>query len=120
MAKAVGDVDASIGEFVRMMDKRRWIEGSEGDAKRPGAYCTMFSKSRAPRVYLSAYNGSLAVRPLILCLPPPPAYMSPPRAAAHFQAEVTPRCRPHSAPTPRPGSTCRLSPTSWATPTTTG
>ena len=66
VAKAVGDVDASIGEFVRMMDKRRWIEGSEGDAKRPGAYCTMFSKSRAPRVYLSAYNGSLAVRLLLL------------------------------------------------------
>lgn len=64
VAQAVGDVDGSIGEFVRMMAKRRWIEGSEGDAKRPGAYCTMFSKSRAPRVYLSAYNGSLGVRSL--------------------------------------------------------
>lgn len=62
IAKAVGEVDPSIGEFVRMMDKQRWVEGSEGDAKRPGAYCTMFAKTRSPRVYLSAYNGSLAVR----------------------------------------------------------
>ena len=60
VASAVGDVHPSIGEFVKMMSHNGWIEAAEGNAKRPGAYCTMFAKSRAPRVYLSAYNGSLA------------------------------------------------------------
>eukprot|EP00741_Cyanophora_paradoxa_P025348 tig00000367_g24467.t1 len=54
---SVGAVDPAAGEFVRMMAQRRWIEARAGNAKRPGAYCTQFRKSRTPRVYLSAFSG---------------------------------------------------------------
>jgi oligoendopeptidase F len=57
IANAVGKVDTKAGEFVLMMKERGWIEATSGDNKRPGAYCTGFSKSRNPRVYLSEYNG---------------------------------------------------------------
>lgn len=57
IANAVGAIDKKAGDFVRMMHDNRWIEASKGDAKRPGAYCTGFAKSRNPRVYLSEYNG---------------------------------------------------------------
>lgn len=57
IADAVGEVDTEAGKFVRMMRDKKWIEASRGDAKRPGAYCTGFAKSRTPRVYLSDYNG---------------------------------------------------------------
>ena len=56
--EAVSTVNPSVGEFVKMMSEKRWIEGREGDKKAPGAYCTGFAKSRNPRVYLSAYSGS--------------------------------------------------------------
>lgn len=49
-------VDPRMGEFVAMMDRKRWIEGTVGPRKRPGAYCTSFRKSRTPRVYMT-YNG---------------------------------------------------------------
>jgi len=55
---SVNTVDTSVGEFVKMMSDKKWIEGREGDTKRPGAYCSGFTKSRNPRVYLSAYTGS--------------------------------------------------------------
>ncbi|KAI0566628.1 Peptidase M3 [Gracilaria domingensis] len=57
IANAVAEVDQDAGSFVRMMRDNKWIEASRGDKKRPGAYCTGFSKSRTPRVYLSDYNG---------------------------------------------------------------
>ena len=53
---AYASVDPSMGEFVDMMDRKRWIEGTVGPRKRPGAYCTSFRKSRTPRVYMT-YNG---------------------------------------------------------------
>jgi oligoendopeptidase F len=65
IANAVGAVDSKAGEFVRMMRDKGWIEATRGDAKRPGAYCTGFAKSRNPRVYLSEYNGRA---PLLLTL----------------------------------------------------
>ena len=55
---AVSCVDPSVGDFVKMMSDKQWVEGREGDKKAPGAYCTGFAKSRNPRVYLSAYTGS--------------------------------------------------------------
>ena len=58
VAEAVSTVDTSVGDFVKMMADRQWIEGREGNKKAPGAYCTGFAKSRHPRVYLSAYSGS--------------------------------------------------------------
>lgn len=57
IAAACGDVDASWGEFVRMMAAKRWIEGADGPRKQPGAYCATFPKSRSPRVYMK-YSGA--------------------------------------------------------------
>ena len=56
IADAYGSVDPEMGAFVRMMADKRWIEGTVGPTKRPGAYCTRFSKSRTPRVYMT-YSG---------------------------------------------------------------
>jgi len=55
---AVSTLDASVGDFVQMMDDKRWIEARKGGSKKPGAYCTMFRRSRAPRVYISDFSGS--------------------------------------------------------------
>jgi oligoendopeptidase F len=55
---AFADVDPQMGEFVDVMVKNRWIEGTVSDTKRPGAYCTRFAKSRTPRVYMS-YKGTM-------------------------------------------------------------
>lgn len=57
IAKAYGGVDPTMAEFVRMMATSRWIEGTVGPRKQPGAYCTGFAKSRTPRVYMT-YTGS--------------------------------------------------------------
>ena len=54
---AFSSVDSSMGEFVQMMVDERWIEGSISSKKRPGAYCTSFSRSKTPRVYMT-YSGS--------------------------------------------------------------
>ena len=54
---AFSEIDKSMGEFVRKMAKNGWIEGTTSSKKRPGAYCTSFSKSRTPRVYMT-YSGS--------------------------------------------------------------
>lgn len=58
IATAYGEVDGSMGDFVRMMADKRWIEGTVGPHKRPGAYCTGFAKSRTPRVYMT-YDGAV-------------------------------------------------------------
>ncbi|WP_186644566.1 M3 family oligoendopeptidase [Fluviispira vulneris] len=54
---AFSDVDPKMGEFAEMMHKNKWIEGSVGDNKRPGAYCTTFEKSATPRVYMTYMGG---------------------------------------------------------------
>jgi oligoendopeptidase F len=41
-----------------MMVDNRWVEGTVGDSKRPGAYCTGFRKSRTPRVYMTYTGGA--------------------------------------------------------------
>ncbi len=56
IASAYGEVDAELGDFIRMMAANKWIEGTTGERKRPGAFCTGFAKSRAPRVYMT-YSG---------------------------------------------------------------
>ena len=57
IAEAYGRVAPEMGDFVRMMAARGWIEGTVGPRKRPGAYCTEFRRSRTPRVYMT-YTGS--------------------------------------------------------------
>ncbi len=58
IADAYGQVDSALGDFVRMMAANRWIEGSHGDRKRPGAYCTRFPRSGTPRVYMTYSGGA--------------------------------------------------------------
>lgn len=58
IAGAYGEVESAMGDFVRMMAERNWIEGTVGPRKRPGAYCTGFLKSRTPRVYMTYTGGS--------------------------------------------------------------
>ena len=58
IADAYAQVDPSMGEFVHMMVEKRWVEGTVGDSKRPGAYCTGFRKSRTPRVYMTFSGGA--------------------------------------------------------------
>ena len=58
IAAAYGSVAPRMGEFVKMMADKRWIEGTVGGRKRPGAYCTGFDKSRTPRVYMTYAGGA--------------------------------------------------------------
>ena len=58
IAASYGAVAPRMGEFVKMMADRRWIEGTVGERKRPGAYCTGFDKSRTPRVYMTYTGGA--------------------------------------------------------------
>ncbi len=58
IAESFGRVDPSMGDFVRMMADKKWIEGRVGPTKRPGAYCCGFAKSRTPRVYMT-YTGGM-------------------------------------------------------------
>ena len=58
IATSYGSIDPRMGEFVRMMSSQRWIEGTVGGRKRPGAYCTRFRKSRTPRVYMTYTGGA--------------------------------------------------------------
>ena len=57
IASAYGEVDDSMERFVRMMVEKRWVEGTIGPRKTPGAYCTGFAKSRTPRVYMTYTGG---------------------------------------------------------------
>ena len=59
IATAVSKVDPSMGDIVRMMAAEGCVEATSGGNKAPGAYCTGFPKQREPRVYLSAYSGSM-------------------------------------------------------------
>ncbi len=58
ISEAFASIHPDMGEFVQMMAKNRWIEGTVGPTKRPGAYCTQFAKSRTPRVYMT-YTGGM-------------------------------------------------------------
>lgn len=56
---AFGAIDPGMADFVDTMEKNRWIEGRILPAKRQGAYCTSYPKSRTPRVF-QTYMGSLS------------------------------------------------------------
>ena len=58
IAESCGSVAPQMGDFVRMMADKRWIEGTVAARKRPGAYCTSFYKSRTPRVYMTYTGGT--------------------------------------------------------------
>ena len=52
------EVSPEMGQFVDLMVEKKWIDGSTGKEKRPGAYCTKFPLSRTPRVYMT-YSGTI-------------------------------------------------------------
>ena len=58
IAESYSSVAPEMGDFVHMMAKKHWIEGTVGPRKRPGAYCTGFRKSRTPRVYMTYTGGA--------------------------------------------------------------
>ena len=58
IAASYASVAPEMGDFVHMMAKKRWIEGTVGPRKRPGAYCTGFRKSGTPRVYMTYTGGA--------------------------------------------------------------
>ena len=58
IVEAYSGVHQEMGDFVCLMRDKGWIEGSRGDHKRPGAYCTGFQKSRTPRVYMTYSGGT--------------------------------------------------------------
>jgi len=58
ISESFSAVHPEMGDFVKMMVDRKWIEGSVSGSKRPGAYCTKFWKSRSPRVFMT-YSGGM-------------------------------------------------------------
>ena len=58
IAESYSSVAPEMGDFVHMMAKKQWIEGTVGPRKRPGAYCTGFRRSRTPRVYMTYTGGA--------------------------------------------------------------
>jgi len=57
IANAYGEVHPDMSAFVHMMVEERWVEGTIGPNKAPGAHCTGFAKSRTPRVYMTYTGG---------------------------------------------------------------
>ena len=58
IADSYGSVHHDMGDFVHLAAKKRWIEGTVGPRKRPGAYCTGFRKSGTPRIYMTYTGGA--------------------------------------------------------------
>lgn len=54
---AFNKVSPEFGNFIDMMNEKKWIEGRVLPNKRNGAYCTGFAKSNTPRVFMT-YMGS--------------------------------------------------------------
>lgn len=50
-------MDPVMGEFVKMMNQKNWIDASQRPNKSQGAFCTGFMKSGNPRVFMT-YGGS--------------------------------------------------------------
>lgn len=64
IAEGYGAVHPGMAEFVRLMADKKWIEGTVGPKKRPGGYCTWFSRSRTPRIYMTYAGGTNEVMTL--------------------------------------------------------
>lgn len=58
IAEAYAQLDPSMGEFVHMMNKNKWIDAKPTEKRSPGAYCTGFLKLREPRVFMT-YDGGI-------------------------------------------------------------
>jgi len=61
---AFSGVSPEMAGLVELMDRERWIEARVLPAKRPGAYCTEFAKSRAQRVFMTWEGGGRDLKTL--------------------------------------------------------
>jgi oligoendopeptidase F len=59
IAEVFHGVDPELSDFVRLMQKKNWLEGRVLPNKRQGAFSTKFAKSREPRVFMT-YNGAMS------------------------------------------------------------
>ena len=59
LEEAFGRLSPQMRDFVSMMVRNKWVDGSVGPKKMPGAYCTQFFGKREPRVYMT-YSGTLS------------------------------------------------------------
>ena len=57
VSDAFSKLHSDYGDFVKLAKERQWIEARTLPNKLPGAYCTEFSKSRTPRVFMT-FSGS--------------------------------------------------------------
>lgn len=57
--ESFASIDPSLAEFIDTMKKNHWLEGRVLPAKRQGAFCTRFPRSRTPRVFMT-YLGSIS------------------------------------------------------------
>ncbi|OIQ16165.1 MAG: hypothetical protein BM556_16020 [Bacteriovorax sp. MedPE-SWde] len=55
---AFNSFSPEMGEFAKMMWDKNWIDAKPTPSRKPGAYCTKFSKQREPRVFMT-YTGSM-------------------------------------------------------------
>ncbi|WP_338887352.1 M3 family oligoendopeptidase [Aeromonas rivipollensis] len=58
VADAFAAFDPEMGDFVRMMADRGWIDAAPSDNRRSGAYCTEYADPAEPRVFLT-FEGTL-------------------------------------------------------------
>ena len=64
IADGYSSIHPEMGEFVHMMAKNRWIEGTVSSKKRPGGYCTGYIRKREPRIYMTFAGGANEVMTL--------------------------------------------------------
>ncbi|WP_425933729.1 M3 family oligoendopeptidase [Aeromonas rivipollensis] len=58
VADAFAAFDPEMGDFVRMMADRGWIDAAPSDNRRSGAYCTEYADPAEPRVFLT-FEGTM-------------------------------------------------------------
>jgi oligoendopeptidase F len=57
IVNAFAQTDKELSNFAQMAIDKHWIEGRVMDQKTTGGYCTFFSKSKEPRIFMT-YMGS--------------------------------------------------------------
>ncbi len=57
-------VHPEMGKFVTDMVENGWLDAQEGQFRRPSAYCTSFSMTRTPRVFMNWSGSMMSARTL--------------------------------------------------------
>ncbi len=58
IAAAFGEFSQDMGQFAKMAYEKNWIDGQPTEYRQTGAYCTIFSKQRESRIFMT-YTGSV-------------------------------------------------------------